>query len=121
MDVIIVSRLRPSCIAHATDWWAYIAQSDACVLAAQYARQTQTPAVKSPGALADSLRGTLGTIPETRIYRDDNTNAITAVTVTVGSGDNAVTVTYFADQLMCLAFKIIVEQNGANASPFELH
>ena len=105
--------------AQATTWWAYVAGSDSCELGAKLARAKHMPAIKSPGDVADFFRAS-GITPDTHIYRDDD-NAIYAVAITIGSGDDAFTVTYFPTSALCETFKALVEQSGMAASPSELH
>lgn len=111
--------LCASAQAQATTWWAYVAQTDGCELAAKLAKARGMPAIKSPGDIADFFRSS-GIAPDTHIYRD-NDNAIYAVAVTVGSGDGSFTVTYFPTHVLCETFKTLVEGSGMAASPSELH
>ena len=105
--------------AHATDWWVYVAQKDQCELAAEYARAINMPAVRTPGDFQDGMRAE-GIIPETKILRDDN-QEIQSVSIMVRSGGTEISVEYFPTEALCVAYQAIVEKNGANARPQQLH
>jgi hypothetical protein len=105
--------------AYAADWWLYVAQNDQCELAAQYARTINMPAVRTPGDFQDGMRAE-GIIPETKILRDDN-QEIQSVSIMVRSGGTEISVEYFPTEALCVAYQAIVEKNGANAPPQQLH
>jgi hypothetical protein len=105
--------------AQATDWWIYVAQSDKCELATQYALTLNMPAVRTPGDFQDAMRAE-GIIPEINILRDDH-QEIQSVSITLRNGNSEISVEYFPTKPLCIAFQTIVEKYGGNAPPQQLH
>ena len=101
-----------------TKWYILAAQDAKCLLAADAARQSNSPSLASPAAL-EAFERQLGSFLGTDVIRDD-ADKITMVQVNAAYRDGRIRITFFPDREKCEADLKDKLETGALHDPKEL-